>query len=259
MRKKRAKKTEPTTTDTQIVTRRAIEALRELEKLKQNIEANFLRLGELLCEIRDNRYYKVEGYVNFKDFIEARFDFGWRQGFWLVSIIQKAKALGLEDKLSLKGISSLKEIFSLDNKQEIERLLLLDAPHTEIKNIVRATRGNVKRIEYGEPINWHGLRYAPLNEQGVVYLFAMISKELGFTIEAIRTAFPDCVGKREIKGKRGRLEDVDIEFEYKSSDFLKHRHNIKGCNIIVCWEHDWKDCPIEVISLRNEVERLEKM
>src|SRR5262249_35063180 len=46
-----------------------------------------------------------------------------------------------------------------------------------------------KRVLYGEPIDFRGLRYSPVNEQGVVYLFGMVSRELGFLIESIRTDF----------------------------------------------------------------------
>ena len=42
---------------------------------------------------------------------------------------------------------------------------------------------------YGEPIDFRGLRHAPINEQGVVYLFGMVSRELGFYIEAINRVF----------------------------------------------------------------------
>jgi len=112
----------------------------------------------------------------------------------------------------------------------------------------------LKKIEYGEPINFRGLRHAPINEQGVVYLFGMISKDLGFIIEAIRTDFPDCEGKREISGKKGRWEPVKIEFEFKSSNFREHGHDPELCDIIVCWEDDWRDCPLEVISLKKIIQ-----
>jgi len=112
-----------------------------------------------------------------------------------------------------------------------------------------------RKVEYGEPIDFYGLRHAPLNEQGVVYLFGMLSRELGFIIEAIRTDFPDCEGKREILNKPGRWENVSIEFEFKSSNFLVHGHDPSECDIIVCWENDWKDCPIEVLSLREIMEK----
>lgn len=48
---------------------------------------------------------------------------------------------------------------------------------------------------YGEPIDFRGFRHAPINEQGVVYLFGMVSRELGFYIEAVQQGFPDCEGK----------------------------------------------------------------
>ncbi|MFA5252199.1 MAG: hypothetical protein WC454_06410 [Phycisphaerae bacterium] len=108
-----------------------------------------------------------------------------------------------------------------------------------------------RRVEYGEPIEFLGLRHAPLNEQGVVYLFGILSRQLGFIIEAVRTDFPDCEGKRQIPGKQGRWERVAIEFEYKSSNFKEHGHNPDECDVIVCWENDWRDCPIEVISLKE--------
>lgn len=119
--------------------------------------------------------------------------------------------------------------------------------------------GKSKKVEYGQPIDFRGLRHAPINEQGVVYLFGMLSQELGFNIEAVRKDFPDCEGKRRISGKQGRWERVFIEFEYKSSNFREHAHNPNECNIIVCWEHDWKECPIEVISLKEVVKKDHKM
>lgn len=115
-----------------------------------------------------------------------------------------------------------------------------------------------KRVEYGEPIEFLGLRHAPLNEQGVVYLFGILSKQLGFIIEAVRTDFPDCEGKRQILGKQGRWERVAIEFEYKSSNFKEHGHNPDECDVIVCWEHDWKDCPVEVISLKELMSKIKE-
>ena len=47
-----------------------------------------------------------------------------------------------------------------------------------------------------------------------------------------------------------------IEFEYNSKNFLEHGHNPDECDIIVCWEHNWKDCPLEVIELREIIKDL---
>jgi predicted RNA-binding protein len=110
--------------------------------------------------------------------------------------------------------------------------------------------------EYGIPMHFRGLRHAPLNEQGVVYLFALVAKDLGFTVEAIGTSFPDCEAMRRIDRKGDRWQRVRIEFEYYSSDFKKHGHPVEGCDIIVCWKHDWEDCPIEVIELSDVIKKL---
>jgi len=36
----------------------------------------------------------------------------------------------------------------------------------------------------------HGLRHEPVNEQGVVLLFGMVAKQLGFLVEAVQKGFP---------------------------------------------------------------------
>lgn len=109
--------------------------------------------------------------------------------------------------------------------------------------------------EYGAPIEFRGLRHAPLNEQGVVYIFGMVAYELGFLVEAVHTAFPDCEAKRRV-GKE-RWEQVSIEFEYVSSNFRDHGHDPTECDLIVCWEHDWPECPLEVLELRKVIDELE--
>lgn len=120
----------------------------------------------------------------------------------------------------------------------------------------KARRRPFKRQEYGAPMDFRGLRHAPLNEQGVVYVFAPIARDIGFTVEAIGTSFPDCEAKRQMDKKRERWQRVRIEFEYKSSDFKRHNHPIEGCDLIVCWEHDWLECDLEVIELSEEIKRL---
>jgi len=113
-----------------------------------------------------------------------------------------------------------------------------------------------KKIQFGEPIDFRGLRFAPINEQGVVYLFGMISRELGFLIESIRTDYPDCEGKRCVDQEKQRWEHVRIEFEYQSSNFKEHGHQADDCDLIVCWIHNWQDCPIEVLELKSHLKFL---
>lgn len=109
----------------------------------------------------------------------------------------------------------------------------------------------VKGTEYGEPISFRGLRHAPINEQGVVFLFGMLARELGFEVEAIHDAYPDCEAKRLVDPQRKRWQRVRIEFEYMSHNFVDHGHDPSQCDLIVCWENNWPDCPIEVLALQS--------
>ncbi|MBN2563625.1 MAG: hypothetical protein JXQ75_22120 [Phycisphaerae bacterium] len=108
----------------------------------------------------------------------------------------------------------------------------------------------------GRLINFRGLVYAPVNENGVIFLFGKVAADLNMYVETIRPGYPDCVAKRYI-GK-GKWEELRIEFEFRSSDFVRHKHHSDDCDAIVCWIHDWKECPkkIEVIELQGVTPQL---
>jgi predicted transport protein len=116
-----------------------------------------------------------------------------------------------------------------------------------------------KRTIVGSPINFRGFIYAPINEQGVVYLFGLVSEDLNIRVESIQQGYPDCTGIRFL-GK-GRWERVRIEFEYSSSNFILHRHDPKGCDLIVCWVDDLTDKQkedlakegVEIIDLKSRI------
>ena len=125
-----------------------------------------------------------------------------------------------------------------------------------IPQTIKPQKLRKRGVTFGEPIDFRGLRFAPVNEQGVVYLFGMISHELGYLIESVRTECPDCEGKRCFDKDKNQWEHVRIEFEYKSSHFKEHGHNENECDIIVCWIHDWKESPLEVLELRSVIKYL---
>lgn len=116
----------------------------------------------------------------------------------------------------------------------------------------------------GPPLAFRGMAAAPVNEMGVVLVFGMIAADIGYAVDAIGTAFPDCTGRRLVAGgaagARGvaddRWEPVRIEFEYRSRSFYYHGHDADECDVIVCWQHDWPDCPIEVLALEDVVAAL---
>jgi hypothetical protein len=108
----------------------------------------------------------------------------------------------------------------------------------------------------GKLINFRGLVYAPVNENGVIFLFGKVAADLNMYVETIRPGCPDCLAKRYI-GK-GKWEEVRIEFEFRSSDFARHGHCPADCDAIVCWVNDWEECPekLEVIELQDIITSL---
>ena len=84
-------------------------------------------------------------------------------------------------------------------------------------------------------------------------LFGMVAEELGYIVESVQKGFPDCEAKRRI----GRWQRVRIEFEYESRNFRERGHSPDGCDVIVCWRHNW-DGPkhVEVVELSRTIESL---
>ena len=106
---------------------------------------------------------------------------------------------------------------------------------------------------YGAPLQIGPLLHEPTNELGVVALFAGLANTLGFGIERLQPGFPDCEAKQRVHGGWRR---VRIEFEYQSRNFQRHNHDPAGCDLIVCWEDNWPEAPLEVIELKSRVRGL---
>jgi hypothetical protein len=76
------------------------------------------------------------------------------------------------------------------------------------------------------------------------------------TAGGVGVGFPDCEAKRCVEKSGDVWERVRIEFEYKSRNFLDHGHRDEDCDVLVCWEHNWPECPIEVVELRSAIDTL---
>ena len=129
----------------------------------------------------------------------------------------------------------------LTNERSVSTILPRQLQHAPLQ----------ERPTYGEPLDFPTLRHEPVNEQGVVLLFGMIAKDLGYVVESVQAGFPDCEAKRQIGPKR--WQRVNLEFEFESRNFRDHGHPLTGCDVIVCWQHNWDNCPahIEVLELSS--------
>jgi hypothetical protein len=143
---------------------------------------------------------------------------------------------------------SLLELIKTKSRHEIPTPPVLKKTTSEM------TWDKTTGVQYGPPIDFRGLRHAPINEQGVIYLFGMISYELGFIVEALHSEYPDCEAKRHIG--ENRWQRVRIEFEYQSRSFRDHGHDPSMVDLIVCWEHNWSEAPVEVLELRSAINEL---
>lgn len=174
----------------------------------------------------------------------------------------------IKGKAITKGKANTKEeaIAEGDVIADVDKLELTDIKSNKeiiqppISPPAQSKKGMEERIkmeiaEFGELIDFRGLRHAPINENGVIYLFGMVSHELGFMVEAVHAAFPDCEAKRHIG--ENRYQRVRIKFEYKSSNFISNGSDPAGADMIVCWIHDWQDCPLEVLELISAIDKLE--
>ena len=115
---------------------------------------------------------------------------------------------------------------------------------------------NRERPLYGAPLTPLGLIHAPTNEMGVVYLCGVLSGHLGLVVTRMQPEFPDCEVMQEVEN--GKWQRRDAEFEHESRNFLIHKHDPHNCDMIICWVHNWPECPewIEVVELSREIRRL---
>src|SRR5439155_3173458 len=66
---------------------------------------------------------------------------------------------------------------------------------------VPAESVSTKEVLFGAPMDFGRLRHAPTNENGVIYLFGMLSSEFDLIVEAIQSVYPDCEAKRCVDNK----------------------------------------------------------
>jgi len=123
--------------------------------------------------------------------------------------------------------------------------LLGSSPLSAIKRHFGGVR-NAYRIAYACKMLKNKKLSIPYNEEDLKRLFWQIHTELGFICIEVGNNFPDALLIRDGKTYK-------TEFEYYSSNFVKHRHDIKKVDLIICWMHDWEDCPVEVLEVKKLV------
>lgn len=248
---------------------------RDLEK---QFKSNFIESGLILLEVQNRRLWKYvidplsgEAYRNFSTWVAGAAPISRRDCFSAMAAIRELADVQTEYLAEIPwcNIEILKLLTSGDrsavlHKENGETISVIGAAKTMTQKefvIELGKRFRLKSSRFnkgsllGNFINFRGLQHAPVNEQGVVLLFGMLARELDYVVEIVRTGFPDCEAKHRV-GK-DRWEKVKIEFEFQSRNFIAHGHDLNGCNLIVCWENNWEECPIDVLELSSVIETLD--
>jgi hypothetical protein len=100
----------------------------------------------------------------------------------------------------------------------------------------------------GDPLSDPGFRFAPTNARGVLLLFVRKVDDFHMYVEEVPEEFPDCIVRRRTERGWQRLAVISA---FHSSALRTQELILSSCDLVVCWEHDWPDCPREVIKLHT--------
>jgi hypothetical protein len=105
---------------------------------------------------------------------------------------------------------------------------------------------------------WGGMVQAPEYENEVMILFSHMLQHFNMRIIQFGTRFPDAIVERK---KGNKWEKLYVEFELRSKGFQCHLPdcNKRHCDLIVCWEDDWKHPrkrDFEIIELKEHLKEI---
>jgi len=155
---------------------------------------------------------------------------------------------------------------ALPSLPELTQLVPPSVPAPSILSMEGVTQANPRTLSritplavpsvYGDPIDFRGVRHAPVDVGGVIFVFGMVARELGFHVESMSSGFPRCEAKRQISP--GKWARVRIDFELESRHFRDAGRNPVNCDLIVCWRDTWSDRPasLDVLSLERALASL---
>lgn len=246
-----------------------------IDELHQTISAHdFARTAKLILKLNQSDEWRKEGpFHNWSDYVRRGFRVRGlsRASVWVHLRVARLLSRHLSNPdLNEIGIEKCRELCLLARRGSLDANWIALAKTVSVRRLRLAVREDIKRkhgptecgpridgpVECGPHFNppFRGLLWGPTNEQGVVFLFALVAEDLHFKVESIQRGYPDCIAMQRISTNPERWVRKRIEFEYASSNFS---HPWSGANLIVCWEDDLKEkARIPVLELRTEIRKL---
>jgi len=111
-----------------------------------------------------------------------------------------------------------------------------------------------KRLR-GERLHFRGLQFPPSDRNGVIFLFGMVAVELGFFLE---TAGENAgfTGFRTHRLDQTEWSPVRLRFIFQSDELIGKEAELNDFTHVVCWEHNWSQCPLPVLGLSTLIREL---
>lgn len=103
----------------------------------------------------------------------------------------------------------------------------------------------MSRSIVGDLIGRRNIVYAPVNRAGVLLLFARLLDEFDMLVEETAEDCSYVVVRRRVDDG---WERIQVNLAYKSSGFQNGNYDKE--QLLICWHHDWQDCPLNVFELR---------
>ncbi len=146
------------------------------------------------------------------------------------------------------GDSGIDNLMAIDVRKKMKKKIIPETIKPAVEN---------RTQDKAEKINFRGIEYAPVDTRGVIFIFGLVSEELSYIIESFGTDSFCFSGKRNLSLKNERWESVNIGFALNSRDLKNSGRITKKCELLICWKHEWKECPIEVLELSSVLPGLE--
>jgi hypothetical protein len=190
------------------------------------------------------------------------------------------------EKGDLEALKNIAQICNVADQKDVNNILL--EIYKSRKDTEKEEKTKKKEIEKLSKLNnsepfYHGdkleckyfcdlsnlIDYEPVDEQSLVGIFCLLfhliaTESLSFPLKLkdseekysqycfssfyiIRQSYPDAViNVRKISN--GRLTSINVEFEFRSLNFIRHDHLNKSdikCHLIICWEDNIKNSTLE--------------
>lgn len=87
----------------------------------------------------------------------------------------------------------------------------------------------------GDPVDWPGLVYSPLNNPGLIFALGAVAEKLGIIFEEFLDSGTTAICRR----KTGRgWEKIRVSFAFRSSEFINDGGET---DLMICWIDDSDD------------------